>query len=576
MAVIPEYKSNINHPTSLNAPRQSISAPVEAFGKPQLIDAAAKTVDTITTAMLNHQLKLKAMKNDSWVSESMAHLSTNYSEYAYGKNGAPGVLSSQGKAAIGITERAKQDVQKIIDDRLKSAPDPETARVFKDRANSWHADMALDFARHEAGETRAYNIQSSADSASAQMSALGNKWKTISPEEALVLFDKHVKPELEKFSNISGKPSDGVVREEKSKYILGIITQNIASGYTDRAGTLYKKLEKHMDVKDRVGVADNIWKKQVDNKSDTLSDSYAEKLRAGANESTLYKSIEKIENDEVRHATKRKFKDHVSQFKAEQREYVYQEKQTAFDRIDSLAGDLISQQKYVDSLPSKTTSQKQIKNSAMGRLGTYKSKGGLKPRTDPGVYAQVIEKVISSEINDPKQVDDYADYIEKTDRDTIKKELEGSQKFEKSQLKAAYAKSAGIDGGSEAKLGNKGANFGEFLMWAGPAIKESNKGRDGEFIQTLADTWFLSGESKSSWKPGYGANKTFGDALQEGDIDNFLPDLPGKKTVQGIKDTFKKNPTLEKTYLDQYGGDEDLAVRGYYKAFLRRKIRGGQ
>ena len=569
MAVIPEYRGNTNNPGGLRAPRQSLSTPAEAFGKPKLLEQAAQTADALTKAMIQHQAKLKEEKNAAWVSESMAALANGFTGYAYGKDGNPGALGAQGKEALGLTGKASSAVQAMINDLISDDADPDAVRAFKERATLWKSSAIESFARHEAGETRAYNIQASADNASAQMNALGARWKELSPEATKKLFDEQVKPELEKFSALSGKPVEGVITENRSKFLLGIINQNLAAGQSDRAESLYKSFEKDLEVNDRVGVMDNIWRKQAENKAESLSDSYASRLRGGESSDALFKEIEKIGNDDVRNLTRRMFKNHVAQFKAEQRDYIAQATADGVDTLDSLAGDLIAQQRYYNSLPSKTQSERTVKERVKIRLNGLKRNQGIAPGTDPEAYAQVLEEINLGKINDPKQIEYFAPLISKQNRETLKKGLSGLQKVSNQTLKESYARARGIDGGSQAKFKDTDkADFGKFMMFAEASAKASNKGTDPAYLQALADRWVLSGESKTGGlTAGYGKDETFGQAWRNDRINKWLPDMPEKTMVDKINTLFKKRPDVKRAYVKQYG-DGDLAVRGYYRDLM--------
>lgn len=210
----------------------------------------------------------------------------------------------------------------------------------------------------------------------------------------------------------------------------------------------------------------------------------------------------------------------------------------------------------------------------------YKAHEGFSPGTDPEAYAHVIEEIDRGAINDPRQIEYYAPNISKKDRERLKSGLSTMQKVTNKTLKESYARARGIEGGSQAKFEDKDkADFGEFMMYAEASVKAANKGHDPAYLQTLADRWVLSGESKTdsgsaiSFYSGYGKDETFGQAWRNDRANSWLPGLPDKPMVDKIKAKFKKRPDIKAAYIKEYG-DETLAIRAYYNELKYGKTDG--
>jgi hypothetical protein len=578
MPVIPQYNRQIETPLTLGAPKQSINSPIEAFG-----GAAAKDVGAMgdTAGKLGNAMAQIVVQQK----EKEDHASLNQAAKQYldwDRDYQEGIYSVKGADAnAGLVVKSKEERTAKIEELAGALRSPELGGALREKLSAAYNSGQTLAARHIRSQMEDWSKKSQAEVAQSQLDSLTDASPSLAPEEVEAGFTARVHPELEALAKLTGTPVEELVRKTKDNLFTSTVKQAIAAGDVKRANGLMERWKNDIDADTRASLTDSLRKKTIDDTAEDTAFNYYKMLKGGKiSPDTAMDQIEQIENKDLRRTTRKLFDSYARQHKYDHAQAVNETIVSKISDLDGLAGNLPAQQKLVQSFAGDPKVKKQLES----RLNQYKSAEGIRPMTDAEAYADATEQIISGKITAPEQIDvAFGVNVEKADREKLKTGLDQMQKMTTSSLKVAFTKANGIEGGAEASLkGSKKKNFGEFMLWAGEKVKETNRAQEPEYFQKLADMWVLKGESKGGGMlpasmqkfvgvTDYGENMTFQDAVKAGKGDTWLPSMPDKTTASQVAEVFAQHPTVKAKWLEKYG-NEELAARAYYKAVLMQGI----
>lgn len=339
-------------------------------------------------------------------------------------------------------------------------------------------------------------------------------------------------------------------------------------GATERAGALLARWGEDLDPDTRASLTKTLRDKKINRTAEDTAFDYYGQLKADKMTPTeINDEINNIEDPDLKSATRSKARAYIQQDKYDRAAWVQGETIDRVGQMEALTGNLVAQQALLDNYRVTDVSTRKVHTQMQAYMARAKGAEGLRPTTDPASYASATDDIIDGRITKEEDIDEtYGVNIEKQDREDLKKALGAAQTAQKRSLKTAYTEAMGIKGGAEASLTKtKKTDYGEFLKWAEAMTKESNRAQEPGYLQELADTWALEGERKRQLTPGYGKDTTFGKTIRSGTADKFLPETPAPEVVSEINTMWDANPTVKDAWIKAYNGDEELAIRAFYK-----------
>lgn len=567
MAVIPQYQRQIDTPLTLGAPKQSINAPMEAFGGTTAKDVGAMgdTAGKLGNAMAQIAVQQKEKEDSASlnaVTKKYLDWDRDYQEGIYAVRGAD--------ANLDLVTKSKDDRNAKIEELAGELRSPALGESLREKLlHTYNSGQTLT-ARHIRSQMEDWGKKSQAEVAQGHLDSLTDSAASMAPEEVEAGYAARVLPELAALAKLTGTPVEELIRKTKDDLYTNTVKQAIATGDHTRANSLLERWKDDIDAGTRASLTDNLRKKTIDDTAEDTAFNYYKMLKGGKiAPETAHSQIDQIQDKDTRRATRKLFDAYERQWKFDHTQAVNDSIISSISALDGLSGDLPSQQKFVQSF----TGDPKVKHQLEARLNQYKAAGGMRPMTDAEAFGEATDQIISGQITTPEQIDSmFGVKIEKTDREKLKTGLDKMQKMTTASLKVAFTKANGIEGGVEANLtGSKKKNFGEFMLWATDKTKETNRGQEPEYLQKLADMWVLQGEGKGGFALGYGTDMSFQDAAKSGKAKDWLPNMPDGATLTQINELFAKNPEYKAAAVKKFGSEE-LAVRGYYKKLLEQGI----
>lgn len=568
MASIPVYQRQYTEVPELRAPRAALKG---AFPV-----TYANEATLLSHALMRVGLKIKNDKDDAWVSKALATTSESYDAYTFGGGVAgAGVYNRRGEDAVGSTKEANEVLQQSLDEIVAGAPSKEASQAFLNRARSMKIAALRNVTKHEMSEVHNWNVSSSTTNAASQMKALSKNFYET-PELVEEGFTENVVPELERLAKLQGVPSDSFIEANRAKLYDNIITQNIAVGGKEGVELAADRLKRWGDdlTRDRRASLTTAIRTRKDN---IAGQEKAEDLIArGVPHAGAMTEISKIENLEIRKVAKAMYNAHHSTQKQIERMEFLESVDSAYTDINGLAGDLAAQQLYISNMKIDTAVQRAVKVKATSLLNQYKSAKNMQAMTDPLSFDNAVEDIAFAEVTDPAEiVAKYGDKVTTGDLKKLEKLMTDAQSFKGRELHTAFSWAIGSNGEPELKLseGEKRSR-GAFVLWATEQSERTNRADDPGYAQKLADLWVLQGEVERSFTPGYGANRELGEAIRTGKEGDWLPGIGEleEKTTAQIQAIFTAHPEIKLRWLQEYEGDEELAIRAYYGKSLMSDI----
>lgn len=576
MPVIPRAERRIDSPSNLNAPIQNLSVSDAAFGggDAKSLGQAGQSLQRVSNAMTDHVLKLKKDRDDAWVSQSMSKLSTAFDDYSFGENG---VYKASGESAVGVTTKAREDLQKYIDEISENSPGQDAAEIFKQRALNLKNSTQHSIARHESSQLQNWKISSGAENALAQSRRISAHW-SWEPEKIERDFTDFVVPELEAVAKAKGVPAEKLIRAQREGLYNNIINQNIAAGATGKAEALLEKWSEDIAPENRTALTASIRDKKLNTEAESIANTI---IASGAKYTEGHKQIEEIKDADLRKKAKAQYSAVWSDTKRAENLEKQELVNSAIVALESFPT-LGEKFTHLNSMPRETPAQRAAYTAAKGAYNHAAKFDGVDPQTDPAAFERLGDKLIDGQRTSDKSLEGDPDWglIAEPQRKFLKKQLEDSQGFK--LLKFRFEQAQGSKYTKEGWL--------EFLKFAEPRVKETNRGKDEEFLQKLIDYWALNpaGERKDGgWSFGkkgvqsftgiqdYGENMSLKEAAKKGHLNTWIPkisEIP-QEDIAGIRAGFEQYPETRQAFIDAYGSEE-AAIRGYYRDNMFNSQRG--
>lgn len=580
MPRIPVYEQQVA-PGQMPGPRLNTRFSADAFDGGMA--ESAKAMSGALQVVNNEANKILQKKNAIWVQERLAKLAQNYDTYTYGSpdGQVAGVLTSKGLAASKAAEGASQYLDGALNDLMADAPSQDAVAEFRARATAVRSSTASTIARHAATELNRYHAEAAEGNAQVQMESIAADYNQ--PAEALEqAFKERVAPSLADAARLTGKPVEEVMRGAKATMYSQVITQSLAEGNTRRASELMGKWSDDLDAKTRAALTDKIRTETIKIDADEKSMFYAGQMESGRSYSSIVDEINGIADRDMKMATRSAFRAMATQIRYERSQAEQEATFNAYMGVEQLAGDLKAQYDYVNSLPKGTKAYKQ----AMSLYSKYAAAEGRHWSTDPEAFTALAEKITFADITDEKALlaSPEATKVSAKDMKLLKKDLDASQTLKVTDLNEMYLRS---QGGKKVK---DKADQLAFVDWARKQAQATNRANDPEYVQGLADQWFLKGEKKGGAVRGffgdYGPDEDFrksmadptwlpqvldDDEIREGDRLSLT-----QSTVQAIQASAGQPggvpADLWQQYMQEAGNDAELAARKAWKAYLSKTM----
>lgn len=154
-----------------------------------------------------------------------------------------------------------------------------------------------------------------------------------------------------------------------------------------------------------------------------------------------------------------------------------------------------------------------------------KAKGGeYADDSDIEIKNSLNRAIIEGDIKDEQAIRKYKGALSKPDYNEAVKLMENQQTLKDSDAESAFKVVTGDKYDKNEKTFEK---YVAFQNWAAGQIKASGRTQD---INALAAKWFLKGEVQSGKLFAIDHDKTYGEALQAGEVDRFIPDKELEET----------------------------------------------
>ena len=444
MARIPVYNRQMSTPVGVNAPRQQIASSPDAFGAAQgkTLSRTGQMLDEVSSVLAKGVSEFRKKSDNAALNNAVAEYLKWDLDYNENE-----IFSKKGKDAnVEVLKKAKEEHLKKLNELAQTMRTPELGDMLKTRLMGNYVSSQKIAARHIKQESDKWALLSAKDAADAQFNSLVLKARSLSGLEAEENFDQFMLPLLKDFAKISGKPEGEVVRPIRENYYNLIIDHALKSGDIERAKTLKEKWDKDLSVKKSTALTTAIHEKEAKLNGQLL----AEKLFNDPGVS--YTEAQKIINDVKDDLERRTARAMFNNYRTVQKNMETAQYQTgvdqAYQKLDSLAGDLLEQQKMVDDLPANTPIERKIKTKAESYLARFKAAKGLKPKTDLQAYDDAVQGIISGKYNTLEEIK--AEFGDKIEAEDIKNDLGGmlkeAQKVTTSSLNTAYSFAVGSNG----------------------------------------------------------------------------------------------------------------------------------
>lgn len=382
-------------------------------------------------------------------------------------------------------------------------------------------------------------------------------------------------------SGMFGKLDISTIENRASAFLArGQVKQaeSLINGSKDLLGARYDenlsrivtaKKQAEAEYKTQIAEQKNLERENMFRQADNIADNFVKRLQAGDEAVDIQKEILSIEDKDLRRFVQSAYTPWKEVIEAEAQQEYQNRVLESRDFLNNSA-DIHEAYNYVNLLPENTPTEVKIKKQAQRDYSAIASHVGLKGSTDPNAFSDLSELIFKGQINSEQALmsNDLAFRINKQDMKKLADDLKESSTVKTADLKTAFISAYGLT--PNKKFNNKQAqDFLDFTNFATKQIKDTNRAKEENYLQDLADTFVLGAETTGSFfSVGYGKNVTFGQAIND---PNTLPDLQGDEKLY-IDNLFAKNVDFAKSWATKFDGNMDLAKRAYYKAYLLENI----
>ena len=569
MPRIPVYERKLDQKSvSMGAPKQSLQAPIEAFGggDAKALQGLGSDINTLGRNMLAAADRMKKEEDELAVTKAYGDYHNRVSNYLVG-DGSPGsgAYGRLGGSAQGLTKEAKEKLLEM-EREVSAGLTPAQKQVVGLKAMPVSRESLVSVARHESTERRKDLINTYQSVAKKEADyALLNFTDADKVNAGIARMEENLRLAAQ-YSGLSPEQTEELTRLGKSDTVKNVALRYVKQGQYGVAREIMG--DDRMTGEDKAKVMDALRPAEVADKADSLAEML---LAQGYDKQGTQKYLmDNVEDLDVRRVAKSTFNALYASRKAEQTAARQEAIYGAMDQVDSLEGDLMAQYKYVRGLPEGP-----VKNAAVRRYKEYSSFAGIGFQTDPVAHETLMEEIQYAGIKTPEGLKAHplAAKVSAQDLKNAERVLAGKQKTTETDLKNVWLSAKGVvnDGTVPTRLDNEQKqDLFAFKQWAKSKVQDTNRGDDPEFLQKLADTWTLKGEKKGgAWRFfDYGPNVSFGKSLADPD---WLPDTD-TDTAAAIRAKFDANPALREAWAGQFEGDTDLAIRAYHRRLLEQGI----
>lgn len=567
MPRIPVYERKLDQKSvSMGAPKQSLQAPIEAFGggDAKALQGLGSDINTLGRNMLAAADRMKKEEDELAVAKAYGDYHNRVSNYLVG-DGSPGsgAYGRLGGSAQGLTKEAKEKLLEM-EREVSAGLTPAQQQVFGLKVMPVSRESLVSVARHESTERRKDLINTYQSVAKKEADyALLNFTDADKVNAGIARMEENLRLAAQ-YSGLSPEQTEELTRLGKSDTVKNVALRYVKQGQYGVAREIMG--DDRMTGEDKAKVMDALRPAEVADKADSLAEML---LAQGYDKQGTQKYLmDNVEDLDVRRVAKSTFNALYASRKAEQTASRQEAIYGAMDQVDSLEGDLMAQYKYVQGLPEGP-----VKNAAVRRYKEYSSFAGIGFRTNPEAYETLAEKIQYAEVTTPGALreDPAAAKVGAQDLKRLESSLGGKQKTTETDLKNVWLSAKGVvnDGKTPIKLkDSEKRELFEFKRWAESKVADTNRADDPTYLQKLADLWVLDGEKRGGSWLGYGKDVSFGESLADPD---WLPDTD-TATATAIRAKFDANPALREAWAGQFEGDTDLAIRAYHRRLLEQGI----
>lgn len=564
MPRIPVYERKLDQKSvSMGAPKQSLQAPIEAFGGggAKALQGLGSDINTLGRNMLAAADRMKKEEDELAVTKAYGDYHNRVSNYLVG-DGSPGsgAYGRLGGSAQGLTKEAKEKLREM-EREVSAGLTPAQQQVFGLKVMPVSRESLVSVARHESTERRKDLINTYQSVAKKEADyALLNFTDADKVNAGIARMEENLRLAAQ-YSGLSPEQTEALTRLGKSDTVKNVALRYVKQGQYGVAREIMG--DDRMTGEDKAKVMDALRPAEVADKADSLAEML---LAQGYDKQGTQKYLmDNVEDRDVRRVAKSTFNALYASRKAEQTAARQEAIYGAMDQVDSLEGDLMAQYKYVRGLPEGP-----VKNAAARRYREYAKFEGMDFMTSPSDFVDLQEDISAAKITTPLALrsDPRATKVSSAKLKDLERFLQGKQKLDMDTLKAAYLRGKGLEvmpTGASAR--STKADYYQFQLWADKMVANTNRADDPDFYQALADAWALQGEKKGGGI-GYGADLDF---RKGKDDPTWLPVIPDESTQNKVKEAFTAYPDMKREYMEVYGS-EKLAMRGYYYDLIKNGL----
>jgi hypothetical protein len=545
MPNVPVYQKQTQINTRLNAPQQSINAPIEAFGGGKGALAAGDALGKAGTALSGvvvGEKNLAEKKGKAWADATAAKLQSwfNDPENGYYKQ----TLQRVGESANGLTKEAREAYDTKVAELMGDAPNQYAREQFSAKALALHSRDISAVAKHEANELNKWAVTSKKSLVEGNLRTIITQASSFAKidevdEQFSALVDSG---DLEELAAMTGAPVSELRTAVKAKMYESVINQALANNTPERARAMLEKWGDKLDpnaaakatktirgAEDEAAAADatlaaargdiggaraaargvqdkstrakleaKIVKLETDLWADESAGLLIAEVAAGnKSEAEIKEFISNMKNPVRKSALDSAFRARITQHKIIERENKLDAVDNLFTQISGVATDPVAAQKMLrDMEASQDTEQgRYLYTKAKAPLENIIRSAGVNPRDDVTTHVDLQDKIDRGEITDPRELREAAlgKLIPQT-VDRMVKDMQTKQVVRAADLKSAFLSLVEANDVSQLSDSEK-KKWLAFREAATERAKETNKGQDENWLRRLAASMLVEGET---------------------------------------------------------------------------------